>query len=115
MKLNWIVLILVLSLANTSEAQTKVENDIVLAREVPMQKIKVFPNPATTIVNVLGLKNSRKSAISILDTYGNVVLELHWEIKNNALNIPITTLEPGIYMITIHSEEEDVQTNFYKQ
>ena len=115
MKLNWIILILVLSLANTLKAQTNAENDIVPPREVAMQKIKVFPNPATNIVNVLGLKNSRKSAISIRDTYGNLVIELHWEIKNNALNIPVSTLEPGIYMITIHSEEEDVQINFYKQ
>ena len=78
-------------------------------------KIKVFPNPATNVVNVLGLQNSNRAAIMISDTYGNTVQEHHWRIKNNAVNIPVTSLDSGIYIITIHSEEQQVQTKFYKQ
>ena len=78
-------------------------------------KVKVFPNPATNVVNVLGLQNSNKAAILITDAYGNKVLEHHWRIKNNALNIPISALRAGIYIITIRSEEQQVQTKFYKQ
>jgi len=79
------------------------------------KKVKVFPNPASNVVNVLGLKNSNRADISISDTYGNVVLNHHWQIKNNALNIPITSLTSGIYVITIRSEEQQVQTKFYKK
>lgn len=77
--------------------------------------IKVFPNPATNVVNVLGLQNSNTSNITILDTYGNIVLRHTWEIKNNAINIPISSLTSGIYVITIHSKEQQVQTRFYKK
>ena len=79
------------------------------------QKVKVFPNPATNVVNILGLHNSIRAAILITDTYGNVVLEHHWKIKNNALNIPVASLAAGIYIVTIRSPEQQVQTKFYKQ
>ncbi|MEO9892489.1 T9SS type A sorting domain-containing protein [Aurantibacter sp.] len=79
------------------------------------QKIKVFPNPASNVVNILGLKNSTKAEIIISDAYGNRVLEHHWGIKNNALNIPVSSLISGIYIATIRSQEQQVQTKFYKK
>mgnify|MGYP000073653908 CR=1 FL=1 len=79
------------------------------------QKVKVFPNPATNVINILGLKNSDRAEIQISDAYGNAVLQHRWAIKNNALNIPITSLDSGIYIVTIRSEEQQVQTKFYKQ
>ncbi|SDM86666.1 T9SS type A sorting domain-containing protein [Kriegella aquimaris] len=78
-------------------------------------KVKVFPNPATNVVNILGLKNSAKAEILISDMYGNLLLSYHWEIRNNAVNIPISTLEAGIYMVAIHSQEQNVKTKFYKR
>ncbi|MGI9552075.1 MAG: T9SS type A sorting domain-containing protein [Aurantibacter sp.] len=79
------------------------------------KKVKVFPNPAANVVNVLGLQNSGRAEIIVSDSYGNIVLKHHWAIKNKALNIPITSLGSGIYVITIRSEEQQVQTKFYKQ
>ncbi len=79
------------------------------------EKIKVFPNPATNIINVLGLQNSSSSLIKVLDVYGNTVLEHRWAIKNNAVNIPIANLEKGIYLISIRANERTIQTKFYKQ
>lgn len=78
-------------------------------------KVKVFPNPATNVVNILGIKNSNRAEIQIIDAYGNAVLQHRWAIKNNALNIPVTSLDSGIYIVTIRSEEQQVQTKFYKQ
>jgi len=80
-----------------------------------VQKIKVFPNPATNVVNVLGLKNSDRADISISDVYGNIVLNHQWRIKNNALNIPISTLNSGIYIVSVRSKEQQIQTKFYKK
>jgi len=79
------------------------------------QKIKVFPNPATNVVNILGLINSDKADILISDVYGNVMLKHQWRIKNNALNIPIVTLKSGIYIVTIRSQEQSLQAKFYKK
>ena len=80
-----------------------------------VQEIIIFPNPATTIVNVLGLKNAPKAYIVILDTYGNTQNSYQWEIKNNALNIPVANLEPGIYLLSIRSTEQNVHKKFVKQ
>ena len=79
------------------------------------QQVKVFPNPATNVINVLGLQNSTRAAIVISDLYGNIVLEHQWEIKNKALNIPVLNLEAGIYMISIRSPEQHVKLKFYKK
>lgn len=80
-----------------------------------VQKIKVFPNPATNVVTIFGLKNSAKAKIHILDAYGNLMLEYQWAIKNNALNIPIARLRAGIYIVSIISAEQKVKTKFYKK
>jgi hypothetical protein len=80
-----------------------------------VEKIIVFPNPATTVVSVLGLQNSSRAEILISDGYGNVVQSYQWEIRNNAINIPVTVLDPGVYMITVNSPEQLVKTKFYKQ
>ncbi|SHJ58265.1 T9SS type A sorting domain-containing protein [Pseudozobellia thermophila] len=79
------------------------------------ENVKVFPNPATNVVNILGLKNSRKAAISIFDIYGNLALSRQWEIRRNAVNIPVNTLAPGAYIITIRSDEQQIRTKFYKK
>ncbi len=78
-------------------------------------KVRVFPNPATSVITVLGLKNSASAAISISDSYGNVLLQYQWSITNKAVNIPVSDLNPGIYTIAIRSKEQQLQTRFYKQ
>ncbi|NAS10376.1 T9SS type A sorting domain-containing protein [Poritiphilus flavus] len=79
------------------------------------KKVKVFPNPATNVINVLGLANSRSAQIFISDLYGNRVQSHQWEIRNNALNIPIPTLTEGLYIISIVSKEQEVSAKFYKK
>jgi len=85
------------------------------AGKLAAQDIKVFPNPATNVINVLGLKNDSNAAISIRDSYGTQIIFHQWDIKRNSLNIPVFNLEKGLYMITIQSEHQNVKTKFYKQ
>ena len=85
------------------------------ANNTQKQKIKVFPNPATNVVNILGLRNSIRADIVVSDMYGHVVLRHQWQIRNKALNIPISTLSPGIYRVAIRSQEQNVQAKFYKK
>ncbi|WP_133686283.1 T9SS type A sorting domain-containing protein [Maribacter spongiicola] len=77
--------------------------------------IKVFPNPATNVINVLGLKNDSNAAISIRDSYGTQIIFHQWDIKRNSLNIPVFNLEKGIYMISIQSEHQNVKAKFIKE
>ena len=78
-------------------------------------KIKVFPNPATNVVNVLGLLNSNRAKIVISDSYGNTLLQHNWAIKNKAISIPIAQLNSGVYIISITSKEQKVQEKFFKK
>jgi hypothetical protein len=97
-----------LGLAQTNES-------IVSRQETPsVQKVKVFPNPATNVVNILGLKNSSKADIIISDVYWSKQLKHQWRIKNNALNIPIASLISEIYIVTISSQEQQIQKKFLK-
>lgn len=108
-KLLIIISIFALGLQNAVAQSEKI------AQKNKTQKVKVFPNPATNVVNILGLINSNRANILISDTYGNTFLQHNWEIKKNALNIPVTSLDTGIYIVTIRSAEQQVQTKFYKQ
>lgn len=108
--------LILICLGSAMQAQTVSENDSVPeSHHTTQTKVKVFPNPATSAVHILGLINSSKADIKIRDIYGNIVLEHHWEIRRNALNIPISTLDPGAYIITIRSNEQQIRTKFYKQ
>ncbi|MEX0275822.1 MAG: T9SS type A sorting domain-containing protein [Flavobacteriaceae bacterium] len=82
---------------------------------VQEQKVTVFPNPATQVVNLLGLQNSISAHITISDMYGNSVLKRQWQIKNNALNIPIAHLPTGMYSIHVKSREQEIRLKFYKK
>lgn len=97
--------------ASLLHSQQEMDNAV----SIPKNEIKVFPNPATNVINILGLQNTSKATIVISDSYGNSLLNYHWEIKNNALNIPIAHLEPGFYVITIHSPGQKIQKKFLKQ
>ncbi|SDT12453.1 Por secretion system C-terminal sorting domain-containing protein [Maribacter dokdonensis] len=85
------------------------------ATQLAAQDVKVFPNPATNVINLLGLKNDKNAVITVRDSYGNQVIFHQWDIKRNSLNIPVFNLEKGLYMITIQSEHQNIKTKFYKQ
>ena len=96
-------------------AQTDKQQEPSSQKEIiSKQKIKIFPNPATNVVNILGLKNSSRANISISDISGNIVLQHQWSIRNNSISIPIPNLNAGIYVARIESEEQQIQTKFYK-
>lgn len=110
-----IVLLMASLIGKAQSANTEVQPSTKTQQPVAGVKVKVFPNPATNVVNVLGLKNTSKADITIMDIYGNTVLAYQWAIRRNALNIPISTLVSGAYIIRIHSEEQQIRTKFYKQ
>ncbi|MDT7829508.1 T9SS type A sorting domain-containing protein [Pricia sp. S334] len=107
---------LLLSAGLLATAQTPdLRNDGPEVTEQYSAKVKVFPNPATNLVNILGLKNTARAAIEIFDIYGNTVSAYHWAIRRNAVNIPISSLEPGAYIVSIVSEQQRIRIKFYKK
>lgn len=78
-------------------------------------QVKIFPNPATSVINILGLKDTEKASIVVSDIYGNIVLQHEWKIKNHVINLPVANLGKGMYIITIQFQEQQVNKKFYKQ
>jgi len=113
---NWVLLFGFILFSIGANAQSISSEESSFHKEVAAkQKIKVFPNPATNVVNILGLKNSYKATIIISDISGNIALQREWAIRNNAVSIPIPNLTAGIYVVRIESKEQKIQTKFLKK
>jgi hypothetical protein len=113
---NWVLVFGFFLLSFGVNAQSKSSEEYSSKKEVvSKQKIKVFPNPATNVVNILGLKNSHRATITISDISGNIALHREWAIRNNAVSIPIPNLIAGIYVVRIVSKEQQIQTKFLKK
>lgn len=112
---NWKLVFVSMLFSFLAAAQTSELKESSSQKEtVSKLKIKVFPNPATNVVNILGLVNSNKADIIISDISGTEVLKRQWAIRNNAISIPIPNLTRGIYVVRIISNEQKTQTKFYK-
>lgn len=79
----------------------------------------IFPNPATTVVNLL-VGSPAKDQISMLvtDISGRVVIQrtLNVEMGSNTLPVNITALAGGTYMVKIISSDGEVSSGkFVKQ
>ena len=105
----WLVLIIFYCMTGLAQSNEQVKTG---RQEI---QVKIFPNPATSVINILGLKDTEKASIVVSDIYGNIVLIHEWKIKNHVMNLPVANLEKGMYMITIQSQEQQVNKKFYKQ
>ncbi len=65
---------------------------------------QIYPNPATSNIQIQALSNQPDiETIEIADIVGNVHLQK--TIKDNHTNLDISSLAPGLYLITITSEQ----------
>jgi len=79
-----------------------------------VQKVDVFPNPATNVVNVNLTGYTGKSDMSMFDVNGRVVLHREVSLVNSQLDI--SALPAGVYMIRIKNGGKDVNmTKIIKQ
>ena len=79
-----------------------------------VQKVDVFPNPATSVVNVNLTGYTGKSDLSLFDVNGRIVL--HREVSTMNSQLDISALPAGIYMMRIKNGGKDVNmTKIIKQ
>ncbi|HMK06612.1 MAG TPA: T9SS type A sorting domain-containing protein, partial [Flavobacterium sp.] len=64
----------------------------------------VYPNPATTVVNVQNKNNADITAIAIVDLNGRVVKQVSFD-KLSSVQVNIADLSAGVYMMNISSSE----------
>jgi hypothetical protein len=79
-----------------------------------VQKVDVFPNPATNVVNINLTGFKGKSDVSLFDVNGRVIL--HREVSEVNTPFDISALPAGVYMMKIKHGGKDVKiTKVIKQ
>lgn len=78
---------------------------VVTLSDVRMVNIKntglsIYPNPASNVVNVIGL--AAKHTVSVFDVTGRVMMTAEVDVTNNTLNI--AALTEGVYTVVIKNE-----------
>ncbi|WP_395060417.1 T9SS type A sorting domain-containing protein [Flavobacterium sp.] len=74
------------------------------------EKLAVYPNPASSILNIQGNNNIVFNKILITDLYGKIVFEK----KENITQINIENLASGLYIIQAFSDEGRYENKFIK-
>ena len=64
--------------------------------EINAENVTVYPNPASTTVNIEGITNFTSLNVAVVNLQGQVVREIA-----NSLEINVSDVESGIYFIKI--------------
>ena len=102
--------------ADTAIVEINVGNCIWAVDEEQFTDISVYPNPTTSLLNIVNPSNTSSLKIEMLDMNGRVVL-----IENKALNnasettIMIDHLERGIYTLRVYNNEGQRTFKIVKQ
>lgn len=76
-------------------------------------QFRIFPNPATDVLNVLPLGNAIAQRYTLTDLSGRVVFErLANTVSNGQLSL--SRLPAGVYVLNIQSDEDQVMLKFVK-
>lgn len=90
-----LLLIGLLLFANPAAAQVSQQD--APAKEVPIEGLSIFPNPASGQKVYINTKSGKSKKVEIYNVLGNSILSA--ELVGNELNI--SSLEPGIYIMKI--------------
>ncbi len=75
--------------------------------------VNIYPNPASTFINVDVINGHRVGRINIYNTVGTLVKTL--EMNGSEKEVDISELPTGLYIISIEDEKEPLVKQFIKQ
>ena len=92
------------------DGKSSYSNIIVVSFDKFTNKWEVFPNPATSKVNVLSAEDYSNVEISLIDLNGKLI---HTTRKGNTtkgevITIPVQNLSKGLYSLKIQTKEGEV-------
>lgn len=85
-------------------------NSVSLTEEKAETNLSLFPNPATTELNVRLNSTEKNKTIEIIDLLGKQVFSKN--VVNNSDNFKINTIDfkPGIYFVSVKSNNKSIKT-----
>lgn len=74
--------------------------------------LQVYPNPATNTINVMpeGISQGATLKLQLLNTTGQVVVNMETTWQNNAISVPVSGLAPGVYFVV--AEDATTHTQY---
>lgn len=84
-----------------SQIQNWIKKYVTGVEEFENVKLKVYPNPASEILNIQLPDISNEISIALIDAAGNIAFENDYNSANAV--IPVTGLSSGAYILKIHS------------
>lgn len=80
--------------------------------DIKLETIKVYPNPANSNLKLITVQSDNNGTMTIYDSKGNKMLNTNY---TNEMEIDISGLSQGVYIIRIENEKNTFQTKFTKQ
>ena len=83
-------------------------NSTAVATVTAPQPIKIYPNPATSILHIElpGTGNATTSQIAIYDVAGRLLLDKTMDAATLKAGLPLTGIAPGTYLLTINGTRQ---------
>lgn len=82
--------------------------------ETVVAKVEVYPNPVDEVLNITLDRPLQNAQVYIFDLLGREVFHLNQDLEEK-FELTIGTLQPGLYILQIKSEDFDVSKKFTKQ
>ena len=84
--------------------------------KLPTTNFNIYPNPANEILYIQPIKAIKNiEKIYLINTYGQIVKTGKHEANNEIIQINLSELIPGIYMLKIESEDKFVYRKIVKE
>ncbi len=77
-------------------------------------QVTFYPQPANDYINLTGI-NDMVSSIVVTDLTGNIVLSTHPKSKETEYKIPVHKLATGVYIVSITTTNQTINTKISKQ
>lgn len=79
-------------------------------------EVKLFPNPVAEELSVQMKNSDQKATVKIFSISGVMVLEKNFMVTADCrLNIPVSELTPGVYMLNVFTQESSFSSKFVKK
>ena len=98
----------------TEQPQQTLENNTDTLPNIKNVELKLYPNPATTYINVEFNTNESMVNVEILNVDGALILKNKSAIYDNKLKLSIQNLANGMYYIKIQDNKQIGNAKFYK-
>ena len=80
------------------------------------QEINIYPNPATNEINIdLGIKSYKNISVDIYEPFGRLVLKKSYSPQNSRINLDISNLQIGFYLMAINIDGQITTKKFIKE